>query len=202
MTFPEAPIVPIVVIDSADDADPLADALLEGGIGQVEITLRTPAAMEAVRRMARHSGLTVGIGTALTPAQVDEAADLGAAFVVSPGLIDPVVERTVERGLIPVPGVATPTELARATASGLGLVKLFPAEQLGGVGMISALSAVFAGIRFMPSGGIGPENAREYLDHPSVAAIGGSWMAPRDAIRAGDFAGIAALCRRAVELAR
>lgn len=201
MTRPSGRIVPIVVIDSADDADPLAEALLTGGIRQVEVTLRTPAALEAARRMARHDELLVGVGTALTADHVTQAADAGAKFIVSPGLVEPVVEQTLSLGLTSIPGVATPTELARATSFGLDLLKLFPAEQLGGIGAISALSAVFPQVTFMPSGGIGPGNAAAYLAHPAVAAIGGSWMAPREAIRSRDFLSIADLCQAAGELA-
>jgi 2-dehydro-3-deoxyphosphogluconate aldolase/(4S)-4-hydroxy-2-oxoglutarate aldolase len=200
MTALRGRLLPIVVIDSADHADPLAEALLAGGIHQVEVTLRTTAGLEAARRMAQHSDLLVGVGTALTADQVSQAADAGARFVVSPGLIEPVVEAALARRLTPVPGIATATELARATTFGLTMLKLFPAEQLGGVAAISAFSSVFAGARFVPSGGIGPENAAAYLAHPAVAAIGGSWIAPRDAIRSGDFDGIARLSRAAVEL--
>lgn len=190
-------IIPIVVIDAEADADPLAEALLAGGIRQVEVTLRTPAALEAARRMARHPELVVGIGTALTADDVRRAADVGAQFIVSPGLIEPVIEKSLSLGLTSIPGIATATELARATTFGLDLLKMFPAEQLGGVATISALSAVFPTIRLMPSGGIGPENAAQYLAHPSVAAIGGSWMTPRQAIRSGDFRSITDLCRTA-----
>ncbi|MCS5717691.1 bifunctional 4-hydroxy-2-oxoglutarate aldolase/2-dehydro-3-deoxy-phosphogluconate aldolase [Herbiconiux sp. CPCC 205763] len=195
-------ILPIVVIDSADDAEPLAEALLAGGIRQVEVTLRTPAAIEAARRMARHDDLVVGVGTALTTDDVSRAADAGARFIVSPGLIEPVVERTLALGLASIPGIATATELARASAFGLDLLKVFPAEQLGGVAMIAALAAVFPEVRFMPSGGIGPTNAGAYLSHPAVTAIGGSWMAPREAIKARDFLSIADLCTAAGELLR
>ncbi len=202
MTFPEGRILPLVIIDDADNADALADTLLEAGIQQVEVTLRTPRALEAARRMVLHDGLTVGVGTAVTVSQVDHAAEIGASFIVSPGLIEAVVERTLELDLCPVPGIATPSELLRAVAFGLDMVKVFPAEQLGGTAMISALNSVFPEIRLVPSGGIGPHNARDYLSQPGVAAIGGSWMTPRQAIGDKDFAGIAMLCRSAVELAR
>ncbi|MEO7018019.1 MAG: bifunctional 4-hydroxy-2-oxoglutarate aldolase/2-dehydro-3-deoxy-phosphogluconate aldolase [Leifsonia sp.] len=200
MTLPTERILPIVTIDSADDADPLAEAFLAGGIHQVEVTLRTPAGLESIRIMSRHSGLLVGVGTALTPEHVEKAADVGARFVISPGLIEPVVTRALQLGLTPIPGIATATELAQATALGLEVLKFFPAEQLGGVSTISALAAVFPGVRFMPSGGIGPSNAAAYLEHPAVAAIGGSWMAPRDAIRTKDFDRVTALCVAAADL--
>lgn len=201
MTRPTGRILPIVVIDSEDDAEPLAEALLAGGITQVEVTLRTPAAPEAVRRMAQYDELLVGVGTALTADQVTEAAAAGARFVISPGLVEPVVERSQELGLTPIPGIATATELARASALGLDLLKCFPVEQLGGIKTISAFAAVFPSVRFLPSGGIGPDNAAAYLRHPAVAAIGGSWMAPREAIRAKDWSTITDLCEAAAELA-
>lgn len=200
MSFLTGRILPIVVIDSPADAEPLAEALLAGGTRQVEVTLRTPAALEAIRRMAAYEELVVGVGTAVTVEQVEQAVEAGARFVVSPGLIEPVVERSLALGLPPVPGIATATELSRATAFGLDLLKLFPAEQLGGVGLISAYAAVFPGIRFMPSGGTRPDNAPSYLRHPAVAAVGGSWLAPREAIRGGDFALITRLCAAAEEL--
>lgn len=200
MTILSGQILPIVVIDDAENADPLADALLEAGIHQVEVTLRTSAALEATRRMSKHDGLSVGVGTALTAAQVDQAADAGAGFVISPGLVGAVVERTMQHGLLSIPGVATPTEVARGLAFGLRTFKLFPAEQLGGTALLSALAPVFPDVEFVPSGGIGPGNARDYLKHPAVAAISGSWMTPRDLIAARDFASIADLCRSALEL--
>ena len=200
MTRPTGRIVPIVVIDSVDDADPLAEALLAGGIHQVEVTLRTPVALEAARRMASREELLVGIGTALTADHVTQAADAGAQFIVSPGFIEPVVEQTLSLGLTSIPGIATATEVARATSFGLDLLKLFPAEQLGGVSTISALAAVFPHVQFMPSGGISQGNAPAYLAHPAVAAIGGSWIAPPDAIRSRDFLTITDLCQKAGEM--
>ena len=201
MNYPTGPILPIVVIDSESRADALAEALIAGGIHQVEVTLRTPAALASARLMAMHTSLRVGIGTALSPKDVELAAEAGAEFVVSPGLVEDVVAQALEIGLTPIPGVATATELARAASLGLTLLKLFPVEQLGGVSALSSFHSVFPDIQFMPSGGIGPANARQYLEHPAVATVGGSWMVPRALIREGDFTTITALCRAAQELA-
>jgi len=164
------------------------------------VTLRTPAALAVIRGMSRHAGLLVGAGTVLDADQVDAAADAGAAFVVSPGLSRSVVERARERGLLVVPGVATATEAQAALALGLDLVKFFPAETSGGAAAIKALSAPFAALRFLPTGGIGPHNVMEYLDLPAVAAVGGSWMVPRDLVARADVTGLTALVAAAVDL--
>lgn len=192
------PILPVVVLDSAASAEPLGAALLAAGIRQAEVTLRTPAALDALRILARIPGLRVGAGTVLEEAQVDDAVDAGAAFVVSPGLDDGVLAAARRRGVSAVPGIATATELMRARALGVGTVKFFPAEPLGGPDAVKALASVFPDVSFIPTGGIGPHRAREYLALPSVTAIGGSWMVPRETIAAGDFAAIERLCREAV----
>ena len=193
-------LVPVIIADDEGSAAPLADALVAGGLPVAEVTLRTPAALAVIRAMCRHAGLLVGAGTVLDADQVDAAADAGAAFVVSPGLSRSVVERARERGLLVVPGVATATEAQAALGLGLDLVKFFPAETSGGAAAIKALSAPFAALRFLPTGGIGPHNVMEYLDLPAVAAVGGSWMVPRDLVAQADVTGLTALVAAAVDL--
>jgi 2-dehydro-3-deoxyphosphogluconate aldolase/(4S)-4-hydroxy-2-oxoglutarate aldolase len=197
-----ARIVPVIVIDDAARAGELAVALADGGIRAVEVTLRTPAGLDAMAAMAAHGGLIVGAGTVLTPAQVDASVSAGAQFIVSPGIDDEVIARAQEAGLGVLPGVATATEVQRALRAGLSELKLFPADRLGGLGMIDSLTGPFPDIRFMPSGGVSAANAVEYLAHRSVFAISGSWMATRAAISAGDFDGIRAASAAAVDLVR
>lgn len=197
-----ARLVPVIVIDDASGAGDLAAALSEGGIGAVEVTLRTDAGLDAMAAMAAHGGLIVGAGTVLTADQVDASAAAGARFIVSPGFDEDVVARAQELGLGVLPGVATATEVQRALRAGLAELKLFPADRLGGLAMIDSLSGPFPGIRFMPSGGVSPANAVEYLAHPSVFAISGSWMATRAAISAGDFEAIRDASAAAMDLVR
>ncbi|MFP3464081.1 bifunctional 4-hydroxy-2-oxoglutarate aldolase/2-dehydro-3-deoxy-phosphogluconate aldolase [Leifsonia sp. SIMBA_070] len=194
-------ILPVVVLDSVAAAEPLGAALLAAGIHQVEVTLRTPAALEAIRILAAEPRLRVGAGTVLDGAQLDATVDAGAAFVVSPGLIEEVVERGRERGIPVVPGIATATELARARSLGLRTVKFFPAEPLGGPAAIAALASVFPEMSFVPTGGIGPRSAAGYLALPAVVAVGGSWMVPRPALASGDFGAVERLSREAVAAA-
>lgn len=194
----QARLVPVIVLDDPADAEPLADALLAGGIDCAEITFRTPAGPAAVAALAHRHDLLVGAGTVLTADQVDVAVAAGARFLVSPGLDLDMVERARQHGVTVLPGVATATEVQAAVGAGLGAVKFFPAGQLGGLGMLDALAGPFPGMRFMPSGGVTEANAGEYLGHPSVFAVGASWMVPRSMIRMGDFASVTRLCRRAV----
>lgn len=194
-------IVPVITLTSAGVAAPLAEALAEGGIRGVEVALRTPAAEDALRVMARHGGLTVGAGTVLDPVQAERAVEAGARFVVSPGLDEGVVERCQALGVPPVPGIATATELMRALKLRLDTVKLFPAEQIGGLGLLGALAAPFPHVRFMPTGGIGLRQLPAYLAHRSVVAVGGSWITPADLLERGDFDGIRRLSAEAVEAA-
>ncbi len=201
-TLSAARIVPVIVIDDAAHAGELAAALADGGITAVEVTLRTSAGLDAMAAMAAHGGLTVGAGTVLTAAQVDACAGAGAQFIVSPGVDDEVIVRGQERGLGVLPGIATATEVQRALRHGLSELKLFPADRLGGPAMIDSLGGPFPALRFMPSGGVSAGNAGEYLAHPSVFAISGSWMATRTAISAGDFDGIRAASAAAMELVR
>ncbi|MCB0909601.1 MAG: bifunctional 4-hydroxy-2-oxoglutarate aldolase/2-dehydro-3-deoxy-phosphogluconate aldolase [Nocardioidaceae bacterium] len=195
-------LVAVVVIDRVADAEPLADALVSAGLPLVEVTLRTPEALGALRAAAAVPGAVVGAGTVLTPAQVEAAVAAGARYVVSPGLSDGVVDECAALGVPCLPGVATATEIQRALEHGLDVVKLFPAEACGGVAMVRALSAPFPGLRFVPTGGIGAATLPDYLAVASVLAVGGSWMVPRDAVAAGDLARITDLTRAAVALAR
>lgn len=195
-----ARLVPVVVLDDAASAGGLAGALVEGGLPVAEVTFRTAAAAEAIRVMSADRRMLVGAGTVLTPAQVDEAVDAGARFVVSPGFSRAVVDRCAERGVLALPGTVTASEVMLALEAGLSTVKFFPAGTSGGAAAISALAAPFGGVRFVPTGGIGPANLAEYLAVEAVAAVGGSWMVPRTTIAAGDFDAVASLVAEAVAL--
>jgi 2-dehydro-3-deoxyphosphogluconate aldolase/(4S)-4-hydroxy-2-oxoglutarate aldolase len=197
-----ARLVPVIVIDDASRAGDLAGALVDGGIGAVEVTLRTPAGLDAMAAMAALGGLIVGAGTVISPEQVDASAASGATFIVSPGFDEEVVARARELGLGVLPGVATATEVQRALRAGLTQLKLFPADRLGGLAMIDSLLGPFPGIRFMPSGGVTAANAAEYLAHPGVFAISGSWMATRAQIAAGDFDAIRDASAAAMDIVR
>lgn len=180
-------VVPVVVIDDPAHAEPLADALVVGGLPCAEVTFRTPAAGAAIRALADRTEILVGAGTIITADQVDRAVDAGARFLVSPGFGLDVVRRAQELGVPVLPGVATASEAQAAVGAGLREVKFFPAEKSGGLGMLSSLSGPFPDLRFMPSGGVNLANVRDYLAHPAVFAVGGSWMVPRERIAAGEF---------------
>lgn len=191
-------IVPVVVIDDAARAADLAHALIAGGIGCAEFTLRTAAGLEAITSAAGVPGFLAGAGTVLSSAQADAVVGAGAAFVVSPGFDAEVSHRVADRGATMVPGVATPTEVQRAAREGFTHLKLFPAGLLGGPEYLDALAGPFADVRLLPSGGVTPATLAAYLARPTVFAASGSWMVPRAAIAAGDFDLVAALCRDAV----
>ncbi|GAB3137236.1 hypothetical protein GCM10027290_02610 [Micromonospora sonneratiae] len=180
-------VLPVVVLDTAADADPLAAALTAGGLHTVEVTFRTDAAADAIAALSARSDLLVGAGTVLTPAQVDRAVSVGARFVVSPGFSPTVVRHCQELGLPVFPGVSSATEIQMALDAGLTTVKFFPAEQLGGIAMIRALAAPFRSVRFIPTGGVHAGNLATYLAHPAVLAVGGTWLAPSDLITAGNW---------------
>lgn len=194
-------LVPVVVLDDAKDADGLAGALVAGGLPVAEVTFRTAAAADSIRAMAARGDILLGAGTVLTVDQVDQAVAAGANYIVSPGLSRAVVERCAEHGVLAVPGAVTATEIQAALELGLTTVKFFPAGTSGGAAAIAALAAPFAGLGFVPTGGIGPKNLHEYLAVPAVSAVGGSWMVPRGTIRAGDVATITDLTAKAVALA-
>jgi len=195
-------IVPVVVLDDERHAEPLADALAASGISTVEITLRTAAGLAALRRVSDRTDLVVGAGTVLDAGQVDAAVDAGARFIVSPGFSAEVVARAREYGVVVLPGVATPSELQAAVNAGLSAVKLFPAAQLGGIGMIDVLRGPFPDVRFFPSGGITTATVRGYLDHPAVFAIGVSWLVSRDHLANERYGCITDECRAAISVMR
>ena len=195
------PVVPVVVLDDPELAVPLGEALLAGGIDVVEITLRTDAGLEAIRRLGALPGLHVGAGSVLVPTQVDEVVAAGARFVVSPGLSVDVVERSRALGVPALPGVATASDLMTATALGLSEVKFFPAGLLGGPAAIRALTAPFTRMSFMPSGGVNADNMADYLAVPAVPAVSGSWMVEPALLRAKDWDEVTARSAAAVEKA-
>lgn len=181
-------IVPVIVIDDPARALGLADALAGGGLPCAEITFRTPAASEALRRIAaERPNVLAGAGTVLTTEHAARARDAGARFIVSPGINPKVVEWCQDHSLPVFPGVCTPTEIETALECGLNVVKFFPAEPSGGVGFLKAIAAPFPDLSFMPTGGITAANVREYLAFKRVVACGGSWMAPQDWIQQGAF---------------
>jgi len=194
--------VPVLTIESADAAIPLADALIEGGLPIVEITFRTAAAAEAIARMTKERPqLIVGAGTVLTAANVELAKKSGAAFAVAPGLNPRTVKHAQFVGLPFVPGVATPTDIEAGLELGCKLLKFFPAEANGGVGMLDALSAPYkhTGLRFMPTGGVTPSNLESYLRIDIVAAAGGTWIAKKEDLANGNWADVRSRCQAVLE---
>lgn len=196
-----APVIPVVVLEKADDAAPLARALFAGGLRTVEITLRTPAALDAIRAAsAAAPDLVVGAGTVLTEDDIHAAAEAGARYALSPGATIPLLRAGRDAPIPLVPGVATASEIMQGLALGYRCFKFFPAEQLGGVATLRAIGAPLPAAKFCPTGGIGPEKVRDYLALDNVLCVGGSWIAPADKIKAGDWAGIEALARQAAAL--
>jgi 2-dehydro-3-deoxyphosphogluconate aldolase/(4S)-4-hydroxy-2-oxoglutarate aldolase len=195
-----APVVPVLIIDEIADAAPLARALVAGGLSVLEITLRTPVALACVERMIGEvEGAVVGVGTVLNRGMIDQAAKLGAAFAVSPGL----VPDQPAGGPCPLlPGIATATELMAGLALGYSRFKLFPANVAGGIDALKAFASPFAQARFCPTGGVNAKNAADYLALPNVVCVGGSWVAPADAVKAGDWERITQLAREASALAQ
>jgi len=196
----ETRLLPVVVLEDAGGAEPLAVALTAGGLRSVEVTFRTEAAAEAIRIMAENPDLLVGAGTVLTPAQVDAAAEAGAKFVVSPGFSAAVVAHCQEVGLPVYPGAATATEIQMALDAGLSIVKFFPAEQIGGAKMIKALAAPFRSVRFIPTGGVNTANLPDYLALGAVFAVGGTWMVAPGLLAAGKWDEVTRLTAEAVAL--
>ncbi len=197
----KAGLVPVIKVDRAEDAVPLCRALAEGGLPVAEITFRTAAAPEAIRRVAAElPEVILGAGTVLTIDQAKQAVEAGATYIVSPGLNPKVVTWCVENNIPVLPGCANPSDIETAIELGLDTVKFFPAEALGGLKLIKAMSAPYGNIKFVPTGGISEKNALDYLAFPKVAAIGGSWMVPSDAINAGDWDKIRDLAASAVNL--
>ncbi len=199
----EIGIVPVVVLNDAKDAAPLADALCKGGLPCAEVTFRTDAAEESIRIMSReYPEMLVGAGTVLTTEQVDRAVGAGAKFIVSPGLNPKVVKYCIEKGVPVTPGTCTPSEVELAMELGLQIVKFFPAEPAGGLNMIKAMAAPYVGMKFMPTGGINQNNVREYLACDKILACGGSWMVKGSLVDAGEFDKIQELTREAVEIVK
>lgn len=196
-------IVPVVVLNDSKDAEPLADALCEGGLACAEVTFRTEAAAESIKIMSeKHPEMLVGAGTVLTVEQVDEAVAAGAKFIVSPGLNPEVVKYCLDKNIAITPGVVTPSEMEQAIELGLNIVKFFPAEPSGGLSMIKAVSAPYTMLKFMPTGGINPGNVKEYLKSDKIFACGGSWMVKGDLVDAGDFDKIKELTKEAADIVK
>lgn len=195
-------LVPVIALQQAAQADPLANALVSGGLPVAEVTFRTAAAADSIRAMAARDDLLVGAGTVLTTAQVDEARQAGAKFIVSPGFNPKVVQHCLDSGLAIIPGVSNPTDIEMALEHGLDVVKFFPAEAFGGLKTLRAISAPYGKVRFVPTGGISPANVVDYLAFPKVLACGGSWMVKSDLFADGDFAAVEQAVREAVALVR
>ena len=191
------PVIPVLVIDEVDHAVPLAEALVAGGLRVLEVTLRTPAALDAIRAMKQVPGAVVGAGTVLNPGQLDEALAAGSEFIVSPGLTDPLGRAAIESGVPFLPGVATSGEIMRGLDMGLTHFKFFPAMAAGGIPALKAIAAPFAAVRFCPTGGITEASAPEWLALEQVLCVGGSWIAPRGPV---DRVAVEAAARRAAAL--
>jgi len=190
----KSPVIPVIVVDELEQAVPLAEALVDGGLPVLEVTLRSPIAMQAVAEIARRvSGAIVGVGTVTLPAQFAEALDAGAAFAVSPGLTDELAAASREVDLPFLPGVFTPSDVMRAQQQGFDALKLFPAQQAGGIGMLKALAGPLPNASFCPTGGIGADNFADYLALPNVACVGGSWVCPAAAIASRNWRQVTAL---------
>ncbi|HSX95048.1 MAG TPA: bifunctional 4-hydroxy-2-oxoglutarate aldolase/2-dehydro-3-deoxy-phosphogluconate aldolase [Hydrogenophaga sp.] len=195
-------VVPVIVLNDPKQAVPLAHALLEGGIDVMEITLRSDVALDAIEAVAKAvPQMHLGAGTVTRASDVPRIIDAGARFALSPGCTDALVDAMRATGLPFIPGVMTPGEVMRAREQGFTLMKLFPAQQAGGIGMLKALGAPIPDVRFCPTGGVSPENLRDFLALPNVAMAGGSWLTPADALRDGDWARVTKLAREATTIA-
>lgn len=196
-------IVPVVVLNDAKDAEPLAKALCNGGLPCAEVTFRTEAAEESIRIMTeKFPEMLVGAGTVLTTEQVDRAVAAGAKFIVSPGLNPKVVQYCIDKNILVTPGTQTPSEMEKALEMGLDVVKFFPAEPAGGLKMIKAVAAPYTTLKFMPTGGINLGNVEEYLKYDRILACGGSWMVKGDLVSAGKFDEIEKMTKDAAELVK
>ncbi|MFE2100706.1 bifunctional 4-hydroxy-2-oxoglutarate aldolase/2-dehydro-3-deoxy-phosphogluconate aldolase [Streptomyces sp. NPDC059468] len=196
-----APVVPVVVVEDAADAVPLARALVAGGLPAIEVTLRTPAALDAIRAVAAEvPDAVVGAGTVIAPEQVGECVAAGARFLVSPGWTDALLTAMRASGVPFLPGVSTTSEVVALLERGVREMKFFPAQAAGGTAYLKSLAGPLPQARFCPTGGIGPATAPEYLSLPNVGCVGGSWMVPADAVAAGDWARVEELARAAAGL--
>lgn len=195
-------VVPVIVLQDPAHAVPLAHALLEGGVDVMEITLRSGAALPAIEAVAKSvPEMHTGAGTVTRVAEVRQVVDAGAAFALSPGATDALVGAVEAAGLPFIPGVMTPGEVMHRREQGFSLMKLFPAQQAGGIGMLKALGAPVPDVQFCPTGGVGPDNLQDFLRLPNVAMAGGSWLTPADALASGDWPRITRLAREATDLA-
>jgi 2-dehydro-3-deoxyphosphogluconate aldolase / (4S)-4-hydroxy-2-oxoglutarate aldolase len=195
-------LIPIVVMDNAEYARGFGEALVAGGLPVAEVTFRTAAAEQCVRTLAAHGDLLVGAGTILTTEQADRAIDAGAQFLVAPGTNPKVLEHAAKRGVLMMPGIATPSEIELAQAAGAAVLKFFPAETMGGVAALKAFGGPYPEAKFIPTGGITLELLQSYLELKNVLACGGSWVAPRELLAAGNFDEIAVLIQKARSLVR
>ena len=200
-TIQKMGVLPVVVLDDAKDAEPLAKALVEGGLPCAEVTSRTEAAEESIRIMTKEfPEMIVGAGTVLTIDQVDRAVTAGAKFIVSPGFDPEIVDYCLKKEIPVYPGCAIPSEVSQAVKRGIEVIKFFPAEQLGGLSTIKALAAPYSGVKFMPTGGVNGQNLEGYLSFERIIACGGSWMVKGDLVKAGKFDEIKRLVKEAVQL--
>jgi 2-dehydro-3-deoxyphosphogluconate aldolase/(4S)-4-hydroxy-2-oxoglutarate aldolase len=199
-TLSLAPVIPVIVLDDVDKARPLAEALVAGGLPVLEVTLRTPRALQVIEEMAKVPGAIVGSGTVRSPLQMSHSVDSGCRFMVSPGASPRLLEAAEDHDIPLLPGIGTPTEAMVASEHGYSFLKFFPAEALGGVKVLKAYASPLADVTFCPTGGIDMAKAKEYLALPNVICVGGSWIMPADAIAAGDWKRIEALAREAAGL--
>lgn len=196
-------VVPVVVLEDAQDAVPTAEAMLAGGVDIMEITFRTAAARDSIAAVAEKCpDMLVGAGTVVTLEQCKAAVEAGAKFIVSPGYSEEVVSWCVENGIAVTPGCVTPTEIMQAMGHGLKVIKFFPANVYGGLTAMKALSGPFVGLKFIPTGGVNNKNLAEYLEAPFIQAVGGSWLCPKADISAHNFETITALCAEAHQIAQ
>jgi len=199
--FDQTPVIPVVTINRVEDAVPLAEALLEGGLGTIEVTLRTPHSLAAIEAIAKAlPAAMVGAGTVLRSADITAARNAGARFLVSPGLTPDLAAAGIASGLPYLPGAVTASEILAARELNFTFLKFFPAREAGGPALLRSFAPVFQGIVFCPTGGITEENVGDYLALPNVPVVGGTWVANREAIEARDWSGISARARRAAAL--
>lgn len=199
-TLSLAPVIPVIVLDDVDKARPLAEALVAGGLPVLEVTLRTPRALQVIEEMAKVPGAIVGSGTVRSPLQMSHSVDSGCRFMVSPGASPRLLEAAEDHDIPLLPGIGTPTEAMVASEHGYSFLKFFPAEALGGVKVLKAYASPLADVTFCPTGGIDMAKAKEYLALPNVICVGGSWIMPADAIASGDWKRIETLAREAAGL--
>ncbi|MFV3076304.1 bifunctional 4-hydroxy-2-oxoglutarate aldolase/2-dehydro-3-deoxy-phosphogluconate aldolase [Niveispirillum fermenti] len=195
-----APVIPVIIIDRLEDAEPLAKALVAGGLPVLEVTLRSPAALDAMAIMAKVPGAVVGAGTVIDKAQVKDVADAGARFIVSPGAYPDLVDAVLDSTIPYLPGVATPAEMMYLLSRGIHHQKLFPATVVGGIDMLKAVASPLSKIRFCPTGGITASTAPDFLALPNVMCVGGSWVTPARLVKDGNWAAITELARQAAAL--